>query len=382
MKTKTLLKSFFMSLVVGLFISVQAQTPKTVCQITFAPVNGEEVITQGHVTSVSGDDDFYITSGGCTIKCDGQSGNIPAVGISVAVQGRVEIDDKKSTDDDELEIDVHFWVEEGGTTPPPPTDAVTTVAEALAADPGTVALLTGTVTSWTDENDGEGWFTDDTGDIRIDFEEGDKPSLSQVIVVLGTVDLEDEGKEIDVYYWYPDGGSPPDPPANIAWTVEEANAAPDGTYAIVPGAVTSWTNENDGEGVYQDLTGSINIDFEDELWLPGLIQAIYVVGIVDTDDSQKEIEAYGWENYSGVGVPELSEIGISIYPNPANDFIYIQTESELDKIQIADLSGKVVMNQKVSNDSRINIANLPKGIYVVTLFDHSVLIGYSKLLIH
>ena len=383
MKTKHLLNGLLTVLLMSASISLLAQTPKTVCQITSNPVNGESVITQGVVSSVVGDDDFYLTSGNCTIKCDGKSNNMPTQGMEIAVQGRVEVDDddKKSTADDELELDVYYWVERGGTTPPPPEEAVTTVEEALNASPGTVALLSGSVTSWTDQNDGEGIFADLTGSMPIDFEEGNKPTLDQSIVVLGVVDKEDGVNEIDVYYWYPEGGNPPDPPGNIAWTVEEANNATNGTYAIIPGAVTNWTNESDGEGSYQDLTGSIQIDFEDGLELPSLLTPIWVVGIVETDDGSKEIEAYGWEIYSGVGVPEFAELQIQMYPNPAATHINIRADQSLTEIQIFDVSGRLVLSEQINQVSTIQVGHLTKGMYVVRLFNENQLLGYSKLVI-
>ncbi len=365
-------------LIVGFSTLSYAQTPKTVCQITANPINNDYVITQGHVQSVSGDDDFYITSGGCTIKCDGQTGNLPIVGMSVAVQGRVEDDDKKSSRD-ELEIDVEYWVEEGGTTPPPPTEEVLTVAEALAANPGTIALLDGTVTSWTDENDGEGIFADNSGSIAIDFESGNKPGLTEEVIVLGTVDYEDNTKEIDVYYWYPVGGTPPAPSEDIAWTVQEANAAPNGTYAIVPGAVSSWTNMNDGEGIYEDESASINIDFEDGVPNPNLSEQIYVLGIIDTENNTKEIEAYGWVEYSGVGLTEQNRSDLRIYPNPVSNYLYVDYEGSLTDISIIDLTGRTVLQEKSLSKSRIDVSGLPKGIYILSILRNNQIMTTKKV---
>ena len=122
---------------------------------------------------------------------------------------------------------------------------VSTVADALAAANGTYADLTGSVTSWTEESDGEGVFADGTGSINIDFD-GSKPSLSQNVVVLGRVTTDDGLKEVDVVSWYEkDGGTAPEIPVDVAFTISEAKTMPIGSYAYLDGVLSSWITPND-----------------------------------------------------------------------------------------------------------------------------------------
>lgn len=58
---------------------------------------------------------------------------------------------------------------------------------------------------------------------------------------------------------------------------------------------------------------------------------------------------------------------IKIYPNPATDFIKIETESEA-QITIFDQSGKLVKTEK-SRNKMINITSLPVGNYVIVVDD-------------
>ena len=97
-------KFLFTFLLLGICSFMFSQTEKTVCEITNSPINGDNVVTIGTVSSVSSDDDFYLQHGGCTIKCDGDQGNLPTVGQYIVVFGKVEVDD-----DDPLEIDVQSW---------------------------------------------------------------------------------------------------------------------------------------------------------------------------------------------------------------------------------------------------------------------------------
>jgi hypothetical protein len=57
-----------------------------------------------------------------------------------------------------------------------------------------------------------------------------------------------------------------------------------------------------------------------------------------------------------------------LYPNPTHDYIEVTTgvNSELP-ITIADLTGKIVLNDNISGSKSINISSIAKGIYIVTV---------------
>ena len=60
---------------------------------------------------------------------------------------------------------------------------------------------------------------------------------------------------------------------------------------------------------------------------------------------------------------------ITIYPNPANDKLYIESEQLINQnIEIYDLNGKLI-NSKIigSSNTEIDIADLPQGIYFVKI---------------
>jgi hypothetical protein len=64
----------------------------------------------------------------------------------------------------------------------------------------------------------------------------------------------------------------------------------------------------------------------------------------------------------GVGIPELGNLGIMIYPNPAQDNLNIVTNGTFNKVTITDFAGKVVCT---SNSKTINISALSNGVYFV-----------------
>ncbi|WP_333876898.1 endonuclease [Flavobacterium sp.] len=56
---------------------------------------------------------------------------------------------------------------------------------------------------------------------------------------------------------------------------------------------------------------------------------------------------------------------ITVYPNPANDIVNIETNLSVDEIDIITINGQVVQQIKspISNNNTYSISNLPKGFY-------------------
>ncbi len=73
---------------------------------------------------------------------------------------------------------------------------------------------------------------------------------------------------------------------------------------------------------------------------------------------------------------------ITVYPNPADDFIKISSLSnEPMDIVISDMKGLIIMtSENVTNHSQLNVKHLTKGIYVVRVFQKQQLVLTEKLL--
>lgn len=56
----------------------------------------------------------------------------------------------------------------------------------------------------------------------------------------------------------------------------------------------------------------------------------------------------------------------SIFPNPANDKIYFKNISNIEKVNLFDMNGKLIKTTK-TNDNSIDISHLPKGNYVLEI---------------
>ncbi len=81
---------------------------------------------------------------------------------------------------------------------------------------------------------------------------------------------------------------------------------------------------------------------------------------------------YSTGNFNSVN--ELQgEFAVSIYPNPATDFVTFKfTSNDIYILKMYDLTGKLVLTTRIRNDDKISIENLKEGIYFYQLERGSV----------
>lgn len=58
---------------------------------------------------------------------------------------------------------------------------------------------------------------------------------------------------------------------------------------------------------------------------------------------------------------------IKIFPNPATDFIYIQSSSSIDQLVLYDLHGNMIETQESPLTSKLKMSHLPNGIYILEI---------------
>lgn len=94
------------------------------------------------------------------------------------------------------------------------------------------------------------------------------------------------------------------------------------------------------------LGGNNDIDYTEEI-------AKFFTGTIDVTD-----------------IAEQNESTLSLYPNPANDFVFVETQNA---VRIYDLCGKLVLQ----GSERIDVSSLPEGMYLVKSEN-----GFTKLVIN
>ena len=78
------------------------------------------------------------------------------------------------------------------------------------------------------------------------------------------------------------------------------------------------------------------------------------------------------------GIEELSfGANVKVYPNPANELLIIEINSELEvgsRIQLLDMQGKIVFNERILNQlneyrNEISTSDLAPGMYLLQISD-------------
>ncbi len=74
----------------------------------------------------------------------------------------------------------------------------------------------------------------------------------------------------------------------------------------------------------------------------------------------------GYIYVGGVGVNELNQNAISVFPNPVKDVMMIQTNSNIKEIQVYNTTGQLVISQVVNAKTiSVNTSGLTTGIYTL-----------------
>lgn len=65
----------------------------------------------------------------------------------------------------------------------------------------------------------------------------------------------------------------------------------------------------------------------------------------------------------GMGVSDLNKNSLSIYPNPATDYIKVNTTEKISSVQIFDVSGRSA--KTAMDNNQIDVRSLKPGVYVI-----------------
>lgn len=91
-------------------------------------------------------------------------------------------------------------------------------------------------------------------------------------------------------------------------------------------------------------------------------------------------EDFFWSKFETSGLLSNSLESIKIYPNPASEFINIITDFSLKNnyYQIISASGEILESNILNENYKINISNLPKGVYFLNIVDQNKTIKFMK----
>lgn len=98
------------------------------------------------------------------------------------------------------------------------------------------------------------------------------------------------------------------------------------------------------------------------------VRSVYFDESLGANDACASKEYGETEDYTitieknSMGVNDLNKNEVEIYPNPTSDFVYIQSQSAIELVQIYNLNGQLVLTTQAD---QINLTHLPKGDYII-----------------
>jgi len=88
----------------------------------------------------------------------------------------------------------------------------------------------------------------------------------------------------------------------------------------------------------------------------------------DLADDLFYINKFTFGEYATLSSNKISIAGVSVYPNPAVDVVNISAAESIDQVLVFDLMGRLVKDATPeSNDFRLDVSHLNKGVYMVQL---------------
>lgn len=133
-----------------------------------------------------------------------------------------------------------------------------------------------------------------------------------------------------------------------------------GNHPNNPSQITpnyQWYKNGSPVGINNDVYADNALNIGDSVYLKISSGATCVAGN-DTSNSIVFSTTLSTENNQ-----RLKE---SIFPNPANDKIYFKNISNIEKVNLFDMNGRLVKTTKI-NDNSIDISHLAKGNYVLEI---------------
>ena len=148
-----------------------------------------------------------------------------------------------------------------------------------------------------------------------------------------------------------------DPKLKLTWDAPEGNTLPDGYNILIDGVLV------------KDNVRGLTITDNASVWNVYDGQTHYVEVVAIYPNSKRSVSAIGVVS-DVLNVNEIEANKCNIYPNPANDRLYIEAEAEIIEVSVYDVYGRT-QNLRISESQNlrisINVSELNAGIYFVKI---------------
>jgi hypothetical protein len=82
---------------------------------------------------------------------------------------------------------------------------------------------------------------------------------------------------------------------------------------------------------------------------------------------------------TSINVPGERPLNLSVYPNPTNSVLQIETESKEDyELHLCDITGHQLLSHKFNIRTELNLSQFLHGMYLIEIFDHDKLLAATR----
>jgi len=237
------------------------------------------------------------------------------------------------------------------------------------------AALSGDFIGWSENTDGQGSF--DPFEIILDNIDAPVSVYAADMDGDNTIDIVTSIRNEDTVAWFQnnngqgDFGSRQDIAGNLDFVVPVVVDDIDGDNdmdviaGVSDGNATVWMENIDGQGNFS--SPQIIIEGPSSADVLGIVTAdIDADNDIDVVVSSFSGNTINWYENSGVlGINDTEITNATVFPNPAKDFIQIESELQIHQVKVYDALGRMVLSE--SDGNRVNISLLSAGYYNVEM---------------
>jgi len=139
------------------------------------------------------------------------------------------------------------------------------------------------------------------------------------------------------------------------------------------------SNYNTGNQWYFDKIGKI-AEADSNIYLPPMSGKYYAIVTLNGCESlPSNTIDFIFDGIKGIKASDA----ITVFPNPVSDVLKINTKTKINKIEIRDILGKLILRKVPQNDSdnefTINMSEQETGSYIVSVFTNDGIKSYKIL---
>lgn len=125
--------------------------------------------------------------------------------------------------------------------------------------------------------------------------------------------------------------------------------------------IPQWLSATPASGYLPPLgSETVDVGYDATDLVPGIYNAF--IRFLSNDPATPVLDVPVELTVAGVGIEEIGNTSVMVYPNPATDFITIKSDHAVSGVQITDFGGKVLYR---GTGTTLDIRNLNSGIYFV-----------------